>query len=92
MPIKTFADRRTADFAAGKRVREFQAFERQAAKVLTKLNAAARLIELRNPQRCQADTDSALLLAQKLFKTPNDRFNYLNAVGDKFPATHCLLV
>jgi proteic killer suppression protein len=49
MPIKTFADRRSADFAAGKRVREFQAFERQAARALTKLNAAARLIELRNP-------------------------------------------
>jgi proteic killer suppression protein len=49
MPIKTYADKRTADFAAGERIREFQAFERQAAKGLTKLNAAARLIELRNP-------------------------------------------
>lgn len=30
-------------------MQDFQAFERQAAKALTKLNAAARLIELRNP-------------------------------------------
>lgn len=49
MSIKTFADRRTADFAAGERVKAFQSFERQAAKGLTKLNAAARLVELRNP-------------------------------------------
>ncbi|MFD2233810.1 type II toxin-antitoxin system RelE/ParE family toxin [Phaeospirillum tilakii] len=49
MTIKTYADKRSASFAAGGRVREFQAFERQAAKALTKLNAAARLIELRNP-------------------------------------------
>jgi proteic killer suppression protein len=49
MPIRTYADRRTADFAAGARIKEFQAFERQAAKGLTKLNAAVRLIELRNP-------------------------------------------
>ncbi|CAK0776726.1 toxin HigB-1 [Gammaproteobacteria bacterium] len=49
MPIKTFADRRTASFAAGKRVKEFQSFDRQAAKGLTKLNAAVRLVELRNP-------------------------------------------
>jgi proteic killer suppression protein len=49
MPIRSFADKRTADFAAGKPVRDFQAFDRQAAKGLTKLNAAARLVELRNP-------------------------------------------
>jgi proteic killer suppression protein len=49
MPIKSYADKRTADFAAGQRIREFQAFDRQAAKGLTKLNAAARLVELRNP-------------------------------------------
>ncbi len=49
MPIKTYADKRSADFAAGKHVKEFRAFERQAVKGLTKLNAAARLIELRNP-------------------------------------------
>lgn len=56
MPIKTFADRRTADFAAGKRVKEFHAFERQAAKALTKLNASARLIELRNPPSNRFET------------------------------------
>lgn len=49
MPIKTYADKRCADFAAGKRIKEFQAFERQVIKGLTKLNASARLVELRNP-------------------------------------------
>lgn len=49
MPIKTYADKRTARFAAGERVPDFQGFERQAAKALTKLNAVARLVELRNP-------------------------------------------
>lgn len=49
MPIRSYADKRTAAFAAGERVREFQAIDRQAAKGLTKLNAAVRLIELRNP-------------------------------------------
>jgi proteic killer suppression protein len=49
MPIKTYADKRSADFAAGKRVKEFQSFDRQAAKGLTKLNASVRLVELRNP-------------------------------------------
>ena len=49
MPIKSYADKRSADFAAGKRIKEFQSFERQAAKGLTKLNAASRLVELRNP-------------------------------------------
>nr|WP_247897323.1 type II toxin-antitoxin system RelE/ParE family toxin [Azospirillum argentinense] len=34
---------------AGKRVKEFQAFDRQAAKALTKLQAAVRLIDLRHP-------------------------------------------
>ena len=48
MPIKTFADRRTASFSAGERVKEFQSFDRQAVKGLTKLNAAVRLVELRN--------------------------------------------
>lgn len=48
MPIKSYADKRTAGFAAGKRVPEFQSFASQAAKGLTKLNAAVRLIELRN--------------------------------------------
>ncbi|OIQ94543.1 toxin HigB-1 [mine drainage metagenome] len=49
MPIKSYADKRSADFAAGKRIKEFQAFERQAVKALTKLNASVRLVELRNP-------------------------------------------
>ena len=49
MPIKSYADKRSADFATGKRVKDFQAFERQVVKGLTKLNAAARLVELRNP-------------------------------------------
>jgi len=47
--IRDCADKRTADFLAGERVREFQAFERQAVKALTKLNAAVRLADLRNP-------------------------------------------
>jgi toxin HigB-1 len=34
---------------AGKRIKEFQAFERQAAKALTKLQAATRLKDLRHP-------------------------------------------
>lgn len=49
MPIRTCADKRTADFLAGKRVKEFQFFERQAAKALTKLQAATRLMDLRHP-------------------------------------------
>jgi len=47
--IRDCADKRTADFLSGKRVKEFQAFERQAVKALTKLNAAVRLADLRNP-------------------------------------------
>jgi toxin HigB-1 len=49
MPIRNCKDKRTADFMAGKRIKEFQAFERQAAKALTKLQAATRLIDLRHP-------------------------------------------
>jgi toxin HigB-1 len=49
MPIRSCADKRTADFMAGKRVKEFQAFDRQAAKALTKLQAAVRLMDLRHP-------------------------------------------
>ena len=49
MPIRNCADKRTADFMAGKRVKEFQAFDRQAAKALTKLQAATRLSDLRHP-------------------------------------------
>lgn len=49
MPIRNCADKRTSDFMAGKRVKEFQAFDRQAAKALTKLQAATRLMDLRHP-------------------------------------------
>lgn len=49
MTIRTCRDKRTGDFLAGKRVAAFQAFERQAAKALTKLQAVTRLVELRNP-------------------------------------------
>lgn len=49
MPIRNCADKRTADFLAGKRVKEFQAFDRQAAKALTKLQAAVQLMDLRHP-------------------------------------------
>jgi proteic killer suppression protein len=36
-------------FLAGERVREFQGFSEAAAKALTKLQAAVRLFDLRNP-------------------------------------------
>ncbi len=49
MPIRNCADKQTAAFLAGKRVKEFQAFDRQAAKALTKLQAATRLMDLRHP-------------------------------------------
>ncbi len=49
MTIRSCRDRRTADFLAGKRVADFQAFERQAMKAVAKLQAASRLVELRNP-------------------------------------------
>lgn len=49
MPIRDCGDKRTADFLAGKRVKEFQAFEHQAVKALTKLQAATRLMDLRHP-------------------------------------------
>jgi toxin HigB-1 len=49
VPIRNCRDKRTADFMAGKRVREFQSFDRQAAKALTKLQAATRLMDLRHP-------------------------------------------
>src|SRR3954453_23449494 len=49
MPIRNYKDKRTADFMAGKRVKEFQAIEQQAAKALTKLQGATRLIDLRHP-------------------------------------------
>jgi proteic killer suppression protein len=44
--IKSFRDRRTADFAAGKRVSEFQAFEKQAQRRLFILDAVERIEDL----------------------------------------------
>ena len=44
--IRSFRDRRTADFAAGKRVKAIQAFERQAQKRLRILADAERIEDL----------------------------------------------
>lgn len=49
MAIRSIKDKRTAAFLAGERVRDFQAFEKQAAKAITKLQNVERLVELRNP-------------------------------------------
>jgi proteic killer suppression protein len=49
MPIRGFQDKDTEGLFAGKRVKRFQAFERQAVKALTKLQAAVRLGDLRSP-------------------------------------------
>jgi toxin HigB-1 len=49
MAIRDYRDKRTADFIAGERVREFQAFARQAARGIAKLQSVTRLVELRNP-------------------------------------------
>lgn len=46
--IVSYRDKRTAAFAAGERVREFQGFARQVEKRLEILNAATRLDDLRN--------------------------------------------
>jgi proteic killer suppression protein len=45
--ILSYRDKRTRDFAAGKRVREFEAFRRQAEKRLDILDAASGLADLR---------------------------------------------
>jgi len=45
--IQGFRDKRTTDFAAGRFVREFQGFSRQAYKRLEILDAAMSLSELR---------------------------------------------
>lgn len=45
--ILSYRDKRTKDFAAGKRVREFEAFRRQAEKRLDILDAARGLADLR---------------------------------------------
>lgn len=44
--IKSFRDRRTAEFAAGKRVKEFQGFAKQAQRRLLILDAAERIEDL----------------------------------------------
>ena len=44
--IRSYRDRRTADFAAGKRVKSFQSFERQAQKRLRILADADRIGDL----------------------------------------------
>lgn len=49
MAIRNYRDKRTADFVAGHRVRQFQAFARQAARGIAKLQSVTRLVELRNP-------------------------------------------
>ena len=49
MPIRGCKTKATERFLAGERVREFQAFADAAAKALTKLQAAVRLGDLRNP-------------------------------------------
>jgi proteic killer suppression protein len=49
MAIRDYRDKRTADFVAGHGVRQFQAFARQAARGIAKLQSVTRLVELRNP-------------------------------------------
>ncbi|HLY54173.1 MAG TPA: type II toxin-antitoxin system RelE/ParE family toxin [Stellaceae bacterium] len=49
MAIRGCRTKATRQFLAGQRVREFQGFAPAAAKALTKLQAAARLGDLRNP-------------------------------------------
>ena len=52
--IQSYRDKRTRDFAEGKRVREFDGFRRQAEKRLDILDAATSLTDL------QALTSNAL--------------------------------
>ena len=49
MAIRSYRDKGTEALAAGRRVRAFEQCERAAHKALTKLQAAERLIDLRNP-------------------------------------------
>ncbi|MFN9211961.1 MAG: type II toxin-antitoxin system RelE/ParE family toxin [Betaproteobacteria bacterium] len=44
--IQSYRDKRTKEFAEGKRVREFEGFRRQAEKRLDILDSAARLTDL----------------------------------------------
>src|SRR4051812_48262597 len=49
MAIRSYRDKRTAEFVSGERIREFQEFERQAAKGIMRLQSATQLIDLRSP-------------------------------------------
>jgi toxin HigB-1 len=49
MAIRSCRDRRTSDFLAGKRVREFEECASAAGRAIAKLQAATRLYDLRNP-------------------------------------------
>src|SRR5690349_16092208 len=49
MTIRNYRDKRTASFVEGERVRAFEGFEGQAAKAVTKLQSATRLMDLRYP-------------------------------------------
>jgi proteic killer suppression protein len=48
MAIRNYHDRRTAAFVQGERVPDFEQCRKQAIKAIAKLQAATRLIELRN--------------------------------------------
>jgi toxin HigB-1 len=49
MSIRNCKDKKTEQFLGGKRIKEFQAFADRAAIALTKLQAATKLVDLRNP-------------------------------------------
>jgi toxin HigB-1 len=49
MAIRSFRDKRTADFASGKRVRPFEGFARSAQRALIRLDQANRLFDLATP-------------------------------------------
>lgn len=46
MAIRDYRDKRTADFVAGKRVRQFEGFADAARKAIARLDATTRMIEL----------------------------------------------
>ena len=46
--IRSFGDARTARFAAGARVKQFESFRRQAERTLDRLDAATSLGDLAN--------------------------------------------
>lgn len=49
MTIRSCLDRKTADFLAGKRVKDLEQCAKAAPKALAKLEAAEQLIDLRHP-------------------------------------------